>query len=263
MKITGDVVFEIGADYSNVTEISGSLYCSGADTKAAFPVLTSVGGSLDCSGADTKAAFPVLTSVGGSLYCSGADTKAAFPVLTSVGGSLDCSGADTKAAFPEKLKFNDDSAVSKCASALMASFLSVGILFADGISSKIINQRKSGDVIIYSVIVVGKTDRSIVIERGGVFSHGATLAEAKASLIYKLSDRDTSRFNSWSLKTVVPLEDAIASYRAITGACEGGTRAFCESRQLKDEYTVKEIIDLTKGSFGSDAYEAFFLKVAA
>jgi len=97
----GDLIVKSGKDYSHIEQIGGYLYCSGADTKAAFPKLTSVGGSIDCRGADTKAAFPKLTSVGGYLYCSGADTKAAFPKLTSVGGSIDCRGADTKAAFPK------------------------------------------------------------------------------------------------------------------------------------------------------------------
>ncbi len=100
-KITGDVTFNPSVDYSEVEEITGGLYCRGADTKAAFPKLTTVGGGLYCSGAGTKAAFPKLTTVGGGLYCRRADTKAAFPKLTTVGGGLDCRGAGTKAAFPK------------------------------------------------------------------------------------------------------------------------------------------------------------------
>ena len=43
-RIDGNVVFDPAVDYSKVISVGGSLYCSGADTKAAFPVLTSVGG---------------------------------------------------------------------------------------------------------------------------------------------------------------------------------------------------------------------------
>ena len=105
--ITGDVIFKKFDDYSDVEEIKGSLYCGGADTKAAFPKLTTIGGSLYCDGADTRAAFPKLTTIGGSLYCGGADTKAAFPKLTTIGGSLDCCGADTRAAFPKLTTIGD------------------------------------------------------------------------------------------------------------------------------------------------------------
>ena len=100
-KITGSVEFNKNDDYSNVVEITGDLYCSGADTKTAFPKLTTVGGYLDCYGADTTASFPKLTTVGGYLDCSGADTTAAFPKLTTVGGYLDCSVTDTTASFPK------------------------------------------------------------------------------------------------------------------------------------------------------------------
>ena len=219
MKINGNVIFDKNEDYSKVVEITGSLYCRGFDTKAAFPV---------------------LTSVGGSLYCSGSDTKSAFLL---------------------NVKFNDLScpAVSRCAAALMASFLSVGILFADGISSKIISKRNKSNMTIYSVIIVGKNDRSIVIEQHGAFSHGKTISDAVESLIYKISDRDTSIFNNWNVDTEVLLSDAIKSYRAITGACEQGTRNFCKSQgELKEKYTVKEIIALTKGAFGSEEYAKFF-----
>jgi len=240
MKINGNVIFDPAVDYSNVTSIGGAIYCRGSDTTAAFPALTSIGGYLDCSGSDTTAAFPALTSIG---------------------GCLDCRGSDTTAAFPLSPKINDKSCPAKslCAAALMAAFASVGILFADGISAKKISCRVSGEISIYSVVIIGKTKKSYVIERNGIYSHGNTLAEARASLIYKLSDRDTSRFKEWGLKTVVSLEDAIFSYRAITGACEAGTRVFCERQKLKKRYTVEEIIKLTVGAYGNKDYQRFFI----
>jgi len=68
-KITGNVNYDASVDYSQVEEITGSLDCSGADTRAAFPKLTTVGGSLYCRGADTRAAFPRLkkTNAGNAL----------------------------------------------------------------------------------------------------------------------------------------------------------------------------------------------------
>jgi hypothetical protein len=223
-------------------------------------VLTSIGGSLDCRGTDTKAAFPVLTSIGGYLDCSGKDTNAAFPVLTSIGGYLYCRGTDTKAAFPLNPKINDNNCMAKsfCTKALMAAFASVGILFADGISAKKISIRVSGDISIHTVVIVGKTKKSYVIERNGTYSHGNTITEARSSLIYKLSDRDTSIFKTWKLETIISLEDAILSYRVITGACEAGVRGFCEKKKLKKRYTVGEIIKLTSGAYGNNEYKQFF-----
>ena len=209
---------------------------------------------------DPAVDYSKVTSIGGYLECIGADTKAAFPALTSIGGSLYCSGADTKAAFIVNPKINDKNCPAKsfCAAALMSAFASVGILFADGISAKKLSCRIYGEISIHSVIIVGKTKKSYVIERNGVYSHGDTIADARASLIYKLSDRDTSRFNDWMLDTVISLEDAILSYRAITGACELGTRAFCEKQKLKKRYKINEIIELTSGAYGSEVYRKFF-----
>jgi len=46
----------------------------------------------------------------------------------------------------------------------------------------------------------------------------------------------------------------------ITGACEQGTRRFCEQQVLKPTYSVKEVIDLTMGSYGSEKFRKFFAK---
>nr|QMS48015.1 hypothetical protein WG33_0214 [uncultured bacterium] len=57
--------------------------------------------------------------------------------------------------------------------------------------------------------------------------------------------------------------DAIASYRAITGACEQGARLFCEGKDLKKKYTVREVIELTESAYGNQAYRDFFAKAGS
>jgi hypothetical protein len=48
-------------------------------------------------------------------------------------------------------------------------------------------------------------------------------------------------------------------YRVITGACQQGTQSFLDSlREIKQEYTVREIIELTKGHYGSSVFSDFF-----
>jgi len=239
MNYKGNLIVKAGVDYSHVT---------------------SIGGSLDCRAADTKTAFPKLTSIGSYLNCWGAGTKTAFPKLTSIGGSLDCEGADTKTAFPKLKKTNDPECPAKDRSekALFRSFLSSGFIFADNILAKLISQRKSGSTVVLKVVIAGNIETSYVIEKNGVYSHGKTIKEAKASLIFKVSDRDTTRFKTWKLDTKITAADAIASYRAITGACEFGVKNFCEGKDLNRKYTPKEIIKLTADAYGNQTYSDFF-----
>jgi hypothetical protein len=217
-----------------------------------------VGGYLDCRRADTKAAFPRLTTVGGWLDCRGADTKAAFPRLTTVGGWLDCRGADTKAAFPRLKK--TDVGSSSAQAKVWAAFRRKGFLFADGILSRIVEtkQAKSG-AWIHKLRALSGDKVSYCIEVDGTFAHGDTLQEARESLLYKVGDRDKSKYAGWALDKKITARDAIESYRVITGACEAGVRQFVRSQGgLKKSYTVQEVIDITKGQYGNEAYAKFF-----
>ena len=100
-----------------------------------------------------------------------------------------------------------------------------------------------------------------VIEKDGIYSHGRTIKEAKESFIYKISNRDTSAYKEYTLDTIVSKEEAIKMYRAITGACEAGTRYFVENLpKVKKKYSVAEIIELTNGQYNSDVFRNFFEK---
>jgi hypothetical protein len=108
------------------------------------------------------------------------------------------------------------------------------------------------------VYLVEVNDRRVYIVTDGVnFAHGDTIKEAKASLIYKIKDRDTSMYKDLKLDSVIPFADAVKMYRAITGACESMTRTFAESNK-KSKYTVQELIDLTDGQYGSSNFKQFF-----
>jgi len=77
-KIIGNVNYNQSVDYSEVVEITGSLDCSGADTKSSFPKLTTVGGYLDCSGADTKSSFPKLKKTNSGNLLAKSKVSTAF-----------------------------------------------------------------------------------------------------------------------------------------------------------------------------------------
>jgi len=109
---------------------------------------------------------------------------------------------------------------------------------------------------------IGKEETLYVVTDGeGHYAHGSTLKEAKSDLIYKINDRDTSIYENLSLDDEVSFEEAIVMYRTITGACDAGTRGFVESRlpkPHKEKYSIKEIIELTDGEYGSKRLKEFF-----
>ena len=130
----------------------------------------------------------------------------------------------------------------------------------DGIFTKIISER--GNVMRVQRIA-RKEIEYLVTDGDGRWAHGATLKEAKDSLIYKITSRDTTKYKEWSLDTEISHAEAIEAYRTITGACAFGTRHFCETilgDKKKDKYTVAEVIVLTKGQYGADRFKEFFDK---
>ena len=128
----------------------------------------------------------------------------------------------------------------------------------DGIKCVILS--KKGNV--YKTVSFGDIrERKItyVIEKDGVYSHGDTVKEAKESFIYKISNRDTSVYEKYNKESVISFEEAIKMYRAITGACEAGTRNFVKSLdKVKKEYSIAEIIEITQGNYGSEKFKNFF-----
>ena len=177
-----------------------------------------------------------------------------------MGGYLDCSGADTKASFPKLSEKQIRIGPQLANKRVRSSFRRKNFLFADGILSKIIETKigKSGAK-IHKIVVVGKTKQSYCIEADDTFSHGDTIKEARESLLYKISERDKSAYEGWGLDKKITKKQAIESYRVITGACEAGVRQFVQSHgKLKRNYTVQEVIEITKGQFGNEEYAAFF-----
>ena len=234
--MTKDNVFE-----GDLTAKAGEVY----------PYTRITGNITVPSGVD--AGLPVCTSVGDYVYAR-ENAKLSLPVCTSVGGSVDASD-NAKLSLPGDVKKNDLTAPSRCRAMLLSSFAAAGFSFADGILARIVSRRGP----VSRVVICGKTEVSFLVTDGEAFSHGKTLAEARDGLMFKIGKRDPSEFKSWKLDRVVTKGEAIKAYRVITGACEGGVRAWMESRQTPDRITVKGIIDLTKGAYGAEKFKEFFL----
>jgi hypothetical protein len=102
----------------------------------------------------------------------------------------------------------------------------------------------------------------VVADDNGNFAHGKTIKEAKNSLLYKISSRDTSQYKDLTLNSKLTFGEAIKMYRVITGACEFGTKNFIEQNKIdeKKTYTIKEIINITSGQYGNQKLQEFFQK---
>ena len=247
----GDLTVKSGEVYG-YSEITGTLIVP-ANTEAFFPKLEKVGGYVYAR-ENAKLSLPKVTSVGGSVDAS-ANAKLSLPKVTSVGGHVDAS-VNAKLSLPNNVKKNDpdNNAAEKCRAMLLSSFAAAGFSFADGILARIVSKRGP----VSKVIICGKTEVSYLVTDGEAYSHGKTLAEARDGLMFKIGSRDTSEFKAWSLDKEVSKRDAIRAYRCITGACEGGVRAWLEQRQTPEKITVQGVIDLTKGAYGAEQFKAFF-----
>ncbi len=96
----------------------------------------------------------------------------------------------------------------------------------------------------------------LVSDDQGNSAHGKTIKEARDDLAFKLISKDVEQFKNMPLKTTkTPAEWAMV-YRAITGACQYGTKQFIESKdKLKEKYTLKEIIEQTNRAYGHERFK--------
>jgi hypothetical protein len=209
-------------------------------------MLTSVGGDLIVNG---SAKLDALTSVGGYLSVYGS-AKLDAPLLTEE--NTNCQKTrEFHTSNTRRLQAN-------IAAFVRQSFLSLGFLFADGILAKIESKKTQGEVVIYTCTVNGGQKTIYCVQRGETFSHGDTVEKAIADLRYKISDRDTEQYKEWKIEDEKPIEEIIQAYRVITGACESGTRMFCESQSLPEAMKLKVAVRMTKGQFGHEEFKEFF-----
>ncbi len=129
---------------------------------------------------------------------------------------------------------------------------------ADGIFTEVVSHRGN----VYRVKYIGKPKIFYLVTDGnGKWAHGATLKEAKADLVYKITDRDKSKYEGLTLDSELTFEEAVECYRIITGACAASTKNFVESvlgDKRKKKYTIREIVALTKGHYGAETFAGFF-----
>ncbi len=219
-----------------------------------------VGGYLDLR--DTPiTALPEGLAVGGYLDLSGTQITA-LPEGLTVGGSLDLRRTPIT-ALPEELKvgsyiFSNNPNIKKLLKHVLkdGDYVPGKYLYADGILTHVKNRRKSGAYTYY----LGKIKGRNVVSDGTYWAHCRTLREGVADLLYKhAADRGAEQYRHLTLDSVLPFDEAVTMYRVITGACQAGTQQFIERLpELKEAYSVREMIELTRGQYGADKFAEFF-----
>lgn len=95
---------------------------------------------------------------------------------------------------------------------------------------------------------------------GKNYAHCDKFRDGVADLLFKSAeDRGADQYKNMSLDTELTVEEAVTMYRIITGACRAGSKAFVDSLgELKKKYTISEMLEITKGQYGSERFAEFF-----
>ena len=226
--------------------VGGSLYLNGTPIQS-LPDNLTVGDYLGLEGTQIQS-LPDNLTVGGNLDLEGTQIQS-LPDNLTVGGYLYLGGTQITDTSMVNRKFNVNM-VDKLWS--NSKFIKVDEMFAEKVSHH-------GNV--WEVKKISGTKTFFIVTDGnGKFAHGQTIQEAKKDLIYKMSNRDRSEYENLTLDSELSFEEAIECYRVITGACSFGTKDFVENylSKKKDEYTIREMIELTRGRYGNRTFEDFF-----
>ena len=286
LTVDGDLDLRNAAITSLPNNLTVGRYLDLSNTKIkSLPDNLTVGGILFLSNTAITS-LPDNFTVGRGLYLS--DTMiTSLPDNLTVGGCLDLSNTKIK-SLPDNLTIGGSLALRNTAITSLPNNLTVGgglylsgTKIADkGKESSKVKRLKDGDYVpnryIYADrilthirakrhidgydLYVGKIKGHNVISDGKHYAHCRTFKEGVADLLFKnAKDRGAEQYKDLTLDSTVTKDEAITMYRIITGACRQGTEQFVNSLgKLKDTYTVKEIIKLTKGQYNSECFEKFF-----
>lgn len=135
-------------------------------------------------------------------------------------------------------------------------YVSGDYLYADGILTHVKRKRTNGKYTYFQGKIPGRN----VIFDGKHYAHCKSFKEGVIDLNFKeCKDRGADQYNNLTLDSTVTKEEAIMMYRIITGACRQGTEQFLSTiPKFKKSYTVRELIEITKGQYGAATFADFF-----
>jgi len=221
-----------------------SLYLRGCTSLKSLPENLAVRESLYLSGCTSLESLPKNLAVGGSLYLDGCTSLESLPKNLAVGGSLyldDCTSLKTQKI--KKLKDGD--------------YVPGRYLYADGILTHVKRRKAVNGITYYQ----GKIPNRNVVYDGKNYAHCKDFRTGIADLIFKSAkERGAGQYQQDPLDKPFTVPELATRYRVITGACQQGTQAFIDSfgDQLKERYTIREVIELTKGQYGAGRFAEFY-----
>ena len=209
-----------------------------------LPEGLTVGGSLDLSRTQITS-LPEGLTVGRSLDLRETQITS-LPQGLTVGGWIDFRGTQIKNRTKYKKLQNGD-------------YVPGRYLYADGILTHVKRKRVLHGYTYY----VGKIKGQNVIYDGKNYAHCKNFKSGVEDLAFKAAeDRGAEQYRNMPVDTELTVEEAKTMYRVITGACQAGTNAFVESLgKLKEKYTIAEMIDLTRGQYGSTTFKDFWERI--
>ena len=186
----------------------------------------------------------IMKNNDGDLYLSGTQITA-LPDNLTVGGWLDLSGTQITAKEERKVR----RLANGC-------YVAEKYIYADNILTHVKKKKKVGKYTLF----VGKIPHKNVIFDGVNYAHCDKLRDGIADLLFKAAeDRGAEQYKGLSLDTEITVSEAVTMYRIITGACRAGSEAFVNSiGALKEKYTIREVIEQTKGQYGAENFAEFF-----
>ena len=196
--------------------------------------------SLDELNARVKRA----NAVGGGLYLNGL-TSIPEGFNPTVGGDLDLNGLTREDRAKVKVNRLSD-----------GQYVPGEYIYCDGILTHIKKEKKLGNYTLY----IGKIPGRNVVSDGVHYAHCDKLRDGIADLAFKSAkDRGADQYKNLSLDTELTVAEMVTMYRIITGACRQGSESFVNSLgELKEKYTIREALEITKGQYNADKFAEFF-----
>lgn len=130
-------------------------------------------------------------------------------------------------------------------------------IYCDNILTHIRSTKRVDKYTVY----VGKIKGRNVVSDGVNYEHCDHVRDGIADLIFKAAkDHGAEQYRGLGLDTELTVHEAVTMYRVITGACRQGSENFVKSfgADIKEKYTIMEVIDLTKGQYNSEKFAEFF-----
>ena len=129
-------------------------------------------------------------------------------------------------------------------------------IFCDGILTHVKNAKKVDKYTVYAGKIPGRN----VVSDGTNYAHCSNLREGIADLAFKSAKaRGAIQYKNLSLDMELTVTEMVTMYRIITGACRQGSESFVNSLgKLKEKYTIREAIEITKGQYNSERFAEFF-----